>query len=222
MGGTMAHVASGGGWQTIFTLVNAGTTAANATLNYFADDGSALSLPLSFPQTGRVATQSSVSQTILPGATLVFVTQGQNSGNSVTGSAQLSTAGNVGGFAIFQSTTAGQEAVVPLASGGANSYTLAFDNTGGLSTGVALANSSGKPAAIPATLRDDTGAALATTTIQLPANGHSSQMLPSLFPAAANIRGTLEFDAPAGGQIGALGIRATPAGAFTTIPALAN
>ncbi len=219
-GGTMAHVASGGGWQTIFTLVNTGTASANTTLNFFDDNGSPLSLPLSFPQTGATLTGSLVNRAIPAGATLVIITQGQSTGASVTGSAQLSTNGNVSGFAIFQN--AGQEAVVPLEVGSANSYTLAFDNTGNLATGIALANSSGQPAVVPATLRGDTGATLATTTINLPANGHSSQMLTTLFPAAANIRGTLEFDTPSGGQIGALGIRATPAGAYTTIPAMAK
>ncbi|MGO9095522.1 MAG: hypothetical protein ACLQGV_09895 [Bryobacteraceae bacterium] len=217
-GGTMAHVAYGAGWQTIFTLVNTGTTSATAELRFLADDGSPLSLPLSFPQTGANLTETLVDQVIPAGATLLIATQGQNSGNSVTGSAQLSTNGNVSGFAIFRNN--GQEAVVPLEAGSANSYTLAFDNTANLATGIALANSSSESAAVPAILRDATGATLATTTINLPANGHSSQMLTSLFPAAANISGTLEFDTPSGGQIGALGIRATPAGAYTTIPVM--
>lgn len=216
-GGTMAHVASGGGWQTLFTLVNTGATSANVTLSFSADDGTTLSLPLSFPQTGKTATESSVSQAIPAGATLLIVTQGLSSASAVTGSAQLSTTGNVSGFAIFQS--GGQEAVVPLQAGTANSYTLAFDNTGGLVTGVALANSSGQAAAVPATLRDSTGATLATTTVNLSPSGHSSQILTDLFQQAKNIRGTLEFDTPAGGQIGALGIRAT-GGAFTTIPVM--
>jgi hypothetical protein len=216
-GGAMAHVASGGGWQTLFTLVNAGATSANLTLNFFADDGSPLSLPLSFPQTGAMATQSSVSRAIPAGATLVIVTQGQKSAGVVTGSARLSTTGNVSGFAIFQS--GGQEAVVPLQAGSAKSYTLAFDNTGGLVTGVALADSSGQAAVVPATLRDATGATLAATTINLPASGHRSQILTDLFPQAKNIRGTLELDTPANGQIGALGIRATST-AFTTIPVM--
>ena len=198
--------------------MNAGTASANATLNFFGDDGSRLSLPLSFPQTGVTLTETLVNQAIPAGGTLVIVTQGQNSGAVVTGSAQLSTNGNVSGFAIFQD--AGQEAVVPLEVGSANSHILPFDNTNDLATGVALANGSAQPAAVPATLRDDMGATLATTTINLAGNGHSSQMLTTWFPAAAKIRGTLEFDTPSGGQIGALGIRATPAGVYTTIPVM--
>ncbi len=217
-GGTMAHVASGGGWQTLFTLVNTGTNGANVTLSFSDDGGGALSLPLSFPQTGAVTTEPSVSQVIPAGATLLIVTQGQDTAGVVTGSAQISTTGNVSGFAIFQNN--GQEAVVPLEAGSANAYTLAFDNTSGLVTGIALANSAGQAAVVPLTLRDSTGATLTATTINLPANGHSSQVLTDLFPQAANIRGTLEFDTPAGGQIGALGIRATPTGAYTTIPVM--
>jgi hypothetical protein len=217
-GGTMAHVAYAGGWQTLFTLVNTGATSANVTLSFFDDGGGALSLPLSFPQTGATATEPSVSQAIPAGATLVIVTEGLSSDGVVTGSAVLSTTGNVSGFAIFQS--GGQEAVVPLEAGSANAYTLAFDNTSFLVTGVALANSSDQTAAVPATLRDSTGATLDTTTIHLPANGHTSQILTNLFPQSASIRGTLEFDTPAGGQIGALGIRATPTGAYTTIPVM--
>ena len=217
-GGMMAQVASGNGWQTLFTLVNTGATAANATLSFFGDDGSPLSLPLNFPQTGATVTESSVSQTLAAGATLVVVTQGLASGASVEGSAQLSTDGNVNGFAIFQ--RGGQEAVVPLEVGSSSSYTLPFDNTGGLATGTALANGSAQPAAVPTTLRDDTGAILGTTTIDLPGSGHTSQMLTTWFPAAANIRGTLEFDTASGVQIGALGIRATAAGIYTSIPVM--
>ncbi len=217
-GGRMAHVASGGGWQTIITLVNTGAASANVTLSFFADDGSPLSLPLSFPQTGATATQSWFMRGIPAGATLIVVTPGPVSANLVTGSAQLTTTGNVSGFAIFQN--AGQEAVVPLETGSASAYTLAFDDTNGLQTGIALANGSSQAAVIPATLRDGNGATLATTSIGVPANGHISPMLPALFPQAANIRGTLEFDTPASGQIGALGIRATPAGAYTTVPVM--
>jgi hypothetical protein len=198
--------------------VNTGAASANVTLSFFGDDGSPLSLPLSFPQTGATATQSSFLRGIPAGATLIVVTPGPASASLVTGSAQLTTTGNVSGFAIFQ--YAGQEAVVPLETVNASAYTLAFDDTNGLQTGIALANSSSQAAVVPATLRDGNGATLATTTIGLPANGHKSLMLPALFSQAANIRGTLEFDTPANGQIGALGIRATPAGAYTTVPVM--
>ncbi len=45
-------VASGDGWQTTFVLVNLYSVATPLELNFFADDGSPLTLPISYPQTG--------------------------------------------------------------------------------------------------------------------------------------------------------------------------
>ena len=213
-GGTLAHIASGGGWQTLITLVNTGQNPAQAELSFLDEQGNPMALPLLFPQTGGVSTTSSVSQTLQPGASLLIQTQGQA---SQVGSAHLTTAGAVSGFAIFQRS--GQEAVVPIATGAASTITLVFDNTNGLANGVALANSSGVPVAVPVTLYTDTGATLGTASINLPANGHTSFILKDQFPAAASIRGSVAFGS-GGGQIAAVGIRATSAGAYTSIPAM--
>jgi hypothetical protein len=61
--------------------------------------------------------------------------------------------------------------------------------------------------------------------LNLAANGHLAFTLGSQkYPGTANIRGTIEFDTPAGAQIGALGIRipSSAAHAYTTLPALAK
>jgi hypothetical protein len=217
-GGTLAHIASGGGWQTVLTLVNTGAISAQAQLKFYDQQGNPMTVPLLFPQTGATGSMSSVSQTLAAGASLLIQTQGPASQSSQVGSAQLTTTGEVSGFAIFQNS--GQEAVVPLEAGAVNSYTLVFDNTNNLATGVALANSSTSQISIPVTLRDDTGAALGTGSISLPAHGHTSFMLTDQFPAAANVRGSVEFDS-GGGPFGVIGIRATATGAYTTIPAMA-
>ena len=76
---------------------------------------------------------------------------------------------------------------------------------------------------IPVVVRDDTGAQIATDTIPLAANGHLAfTLVTDKYAATANIRGTLEFDTPAGAQIGALGIRIPLAHTFTTLPASAK
>jgi hypothetical protein len=221
-GGSMAHVASGGGWQTTFTLVNTGTSSAQVQLNFFDNNGVALSLPLTFVQSGATTNGSIVSKIIAGGATLVILTQGSNAGASVVGSAQLTTTGSVSGFAIFRYNPTGQEAVVPLETRDASAYLLAYDNTNGLATGLALANVSNQLANVPVVLRDDTGTNLGTATINLPANGHMSFMLTGTYASVANKRGTVEFDAPAGTQISVLGLRATPTGSVTTIPVFAK
>jgi phosphatidate phosphatase APP1 len=119
----------------------------------------------------------------------------------------------------------GQEAVVPLESRNASAYMLAFDNTNGTATGVAVNAVSAQQVNIPITVRDDTGATIATDTVTLNANGHYAfTLVTDRYPATANIRGTIEFDTPANAQISALGIR-LPAGAahtYTTLPALAK
>jgi hypothetical protein len=84
-GGSLAHVASGGGWQTTFTLVNTGTSSAQVQLSFFDNHGNPLLLPLTLVQPNTA------------------VTTGSNTGPSVVGR-RNSTTGNVGGFAIFRYT----------------------------------------------------------------------------------------------------------------------
>jgi len=223
-GGSLAHVATGNGWETLFTLVNTGTSVAQFTLSFYNELTGAL-LPLTFvlPQTGTtLQTASSVTQLLAPGATLLIQTQG--SSKTVTCSAHLTTTGDVSGFAIFQIQSSGQEAVVPLETRTSGTFVLAYDNTGVLGTGVALANVSATMATVPVTVLDDTGATLTTGTIPLAANGHTSFMLTDNtlgFPVTAGKRGTIEFQTPSGGQISALGIRAVGS-IITTIPVLAK
>jgi len=224
-GGSIAHLASGGdGWQTTFVLVNAGSSAAPFTLQFLADQtGAPLPLPLTFPQpSGGAPTMASfVTQTLAAGATLIIVSNGAP--NLLTGSAQLTTTGNISGFVIFRHNN--QEAAVPLESRNASGYIIAFDNTNGTATGIAVNAVSAGPVSVPVTVRDATGAPIGTGSIPLSANGHTQFTLAvDGYFTTANIRGTIEFDTPFGAQIGAVGIR-IPAGAahtYTTLPALAK
>src|ERR1019366_5976537 len=198
-GGSIAHLAAGGdGWQTTFVLVNTGTSATSATLSFFNDQtGFPLSLPLSFPQNGGGVSMTVPAYTaqLAAGASLIIVSDGGPV--LATGSAQLSTTGNVSGFVIFRH--GGQEAVVPLESRNASGYIIAFDNTSGIFTGIALNSVSALPVNVPVIIRDDTGAQIGTDTLNLAANGHVAFTLVSQkYPQTANIRGTIEFDTPAG------------------------
>jgi hypothetical protein len=226
-GGSIAHIATGNGWQTTFVLINTGTTLAPVTLKFFADlTGGPLTIPVSFPQIpgGTVSLVSSVSQPLNPGATLVIQSAAPlTDPNPTVGSAQVTTTGNVGGFVIFRYNPNGQEAVVPLESRVANSFVVAFDNTAGTATGIAVNSVSLQTTVVPVVVRDDTGAQIATDTITLPPNAHVAfTLVTDKYPQTANIRGTVEFGTPVGGQIGALGIRIPLAHTFTTLPALAK
>ena len=221
-GGSFAHIAIANGWKTSFVLVNTGVSAAQAHLSFFDDGGNALVLPLISPQSGGGAytTASSIDSTMAAGATLVVEGTGPAENPLQTGSAQLTTNGNVSGFAIFRYEPTGQEAVVPLESRNASSYILAFDNTGGIATGVAISSNSLQAVSVPVVIRDDSGAQIGNGAIPLAANGHSAFLLATQFPVTDGKRGTLEFAAPGGAQIGVVGIRTPPAGTFTTLPAL--
>ena len=223
-GGALAQVATGGGWETGFTLVNTGSTAASFTLNFYDQNtGAALPLNLVFPQTGATQSTSSVTDTLAGGASLLIQTQG--GATNIACSAQLSATGPVSGFAIFQYLPTAQEAVVPLEIRTPQAFVLAYDNTNGLATGLALANVSAQASTVPVVVRDDTGATLAQSQIPLAGNGHTQFMLTDSvlgFPATANKRGTIEFDTPSGGRISALGIRATAQNVILTIPVLAK
>jgi hypothetical protein len=225
--GSMAQLASGGLWNTTITLVNTGTAVAQARLSFFDDNGNALLLPLMFPQISSTAPllASTLDRTIGAGAELVIQTAGTASQATQEGWAQLLANGNIGGSAVFAWTTAvgTQEAVVPVETRNPSAFVLPFDYTGGYATGVALANVSNQAVSVPVILRDDTGASLgAAAAIGLPAYSHTSFMLAGSYPVVAGKRGTMELDTPAGGQVSALGIRATPGGAITTVPVLAT
>ena len=220
--GSFAHIASGNGWTTTFVLVNTGTSGAAVHLGFFADNGSPLTLPISYPQIGPALTQAtSVDTGMGVGSTLLIQTTGVDAAPLLVGSAQLTVNGSVGGFVIFGYEN-GNEAVVPLQTGNAGGYIIPFDNTAGTGTGLALQNVSNQAANIAVIFRNNSGAQIGTANIPLAANGHSSIVLQSQFPVTANIQGTVEFDAPIGVQIGALGIRTPIAHTFTTLPALAK
>jgi hypothetical protein len=225
-GGSIAHVTTGNGWQTTFVLINTGSAAATAHLKFFADTGSPLSLPLAFPQVvgGTTSVAATVDRLLPAGATLIVQSTAPESDPAPTiGSAQLTTDGNIGGFVIFRYNLNGQEAVVPLESRTAGAYVIAFDNTSNTATGIAINSVSSQAVNIPVVVRNEAGAPIATDSISLAANGHLSFTLATdKYPSTGNIRGTIEFDTPAGTQMGALGIRIPLAHTFTTLPALAR
>ena len=220
LGGSIAHATYNGGFTSVFYLVNTGAAPASFTLSFFDESGNPLNVPLLQPQSENTTTTSALTQTLAAGAMLVVQTQAQDALPSVVGSAQLTTTGNVSGFEIFRWTTFGQEASVPLETRAPASYVLVFDNTNGLTTGVALANASGTAAKVSVIIRDDTGTQIGTDTISFSGHGHTSFLLPSKYAFAGNKRGMVEFVVPQDGQISVVGLRAKADGTLTTMPVL--
>ena len=221
--GAMAQIASAEGWDTAITLMNLGSTAACSSLQFFADpDGGPLNLPLTFPQGAiKPTATSTLNQPIQPNALLLLDTTGPDSQPVTVGWAKMQGAGDIGGYGVFTNSKTNWEAVVPLVTTGAIRYVLPFDNTGSLSTGLAVANLSSQAASVAVIIRNDRGLQIDNETIQLRPSGHTSFMLASNYGSTAGIRGTIEFTSQSGGEISVLGLRANGP-ALTTLPALAN
>ena len=219
-GGSITHVAYNGCWTSVFYIVNTGNASAQFTLSFFDENGVALPVPLLLPENGTNTTTAALTQTLAAGAMLVVNTQAEDAQSLVIGSAQLTTTGNISGFEIFRWTSFGQEASVPVETRTPGSFVLVFDDTNGLTTGVALANLIATAANVTVRIYDDAGTLLQTTAINLGSRGHTSFMLPANYAATANKRGMVEFVLPPGAKISVIGLRAKNDGTLTTIPVL--
>ena len=220
-GGSLAHLTSGGGWETSFAVVNLGPASTSMSLNFFGDSGSPLNLPLTFPQ-GALAPANvpSVNQTLASNAMLLLDTNPPATVPLSEGWANLSSSGDVNAYEIFHYGPSGQEAVVPLQAAASPSYQMIYDNTSlvnTLGTGVAIANGVNQTASVPFVVTNDSGTQIASGSISVPPLGHTAFTLANQYPATAGKRGTLQFTTPPQGQISVLGIRSN-GDSFTTIP----
>jgi len=217
----VSHIADGGGWKTSIVLVNLSQSkAANFRLNLFGDDGT----PQQFTFES-LGSKTVVSGTLAVGGSVVIKTAGTSS-PITQGWGQLdslATTDSVGGYAVFRNGN-GNEAAVPFESTIGEAPVLPLDNTNGLGMGVALANSDFTAMTINATFRDGNGGVIGTSQFTMQPNTHTSFVLTDKWPFTAGKQGTVSFDCSdkfgknAFG-LAVLGLRFTPAGAFTSVAA---
>jgi len=221
--GVLSHIAAGGGWSTVITLVNASSTAMPITVAFHNDDGSALSLPVTTTNQGTTqpSTTASVSATINPNATLLISTGTLSL--TVVGWADVGSTGSLGGYAIFPQTPQSgspSEGTVPLQAVTPSTITQPYDNTSGFVMGVALANLATTSSNITATIWDDGGNQLGTQSITVAGSGHTSFVLPTQLPLTAGRRGIVRFQSGATGGLAGIGLRFSPFGTFTSVPTI--
>jgi hypothetical protein len=85
--------------------------------------------------------------------------------------------------------------------------------------GVALVNLATGSVNITATAWDDNGNQLGSQPISIAGNGHTAFVLIDQLSMAVGKRGIIKFQSPSGG-VSSLGLRFSPAGPFTDIPAI--
>jgi hypothetical protein len=125
------------------------------------------------------------------------------------------------GYGLFDFSATGipdQEAVVPLSGASSTTSTLIWDDTNNFVTAVAIVNPSNVATIVSITLRDTTGATIATSAVSLQPKSKTEAVLrtlPGLAGMAGN-RGSADFTVTSG-NVAVLGLRFIGF-AFTSIP----
>lgn len=216
--GSVAHLAVGQGWTTTIQLINSSNAATQAHLRFFDDDGNALAVPYTLG--GASHTADFIDPVLPPYSVITTRSLAPEGPVLLGGAAHLTSDGPVNGFVRFRYEPTGQEMVIPFETRKATSYFLAFDNRGGMATGIALANVSPSGGHISALIRNTAGVILGVENVTLPAKGHRSFDLSQQIPATVDQSGTIEFITPTGGQINVLGVRFQASGDYSTIPVI--
>jgi hypothetical protein len=216
------HIADGDEWTTSFTLINLSPSPASYVLRFFGDDGNPLVLGIA-----GVGNTSAVSG-VLPvnGSDVLETTGGVG---VLQGWARVDTFSTIGGFAVFKSHRPGRaydfEAAVPVSSPLEHRFMMAFDNTNGFLTGIAVANPSATETAhVSLTFRDTAGNVIVGGgTLTMPPLTHFAFIVtePDQYPQTAGQRGVVEFSTPTSSLSG-LGLRFNPTGPLTSTSPFSN
>lgn len=200
----------GGGWYSALYFSNGTSSSVSFTVTFTTDAGTPMTLP-------GIGTSKLV--TIAPLGTAVI--EAFNVGALVQGYASVTLPAGVTGYGVFRQSVAGkpdQEALVGLKNANATAATLTFDDTGSLTSTVAMVNPSTVVASVTITVWDSNGNVLGTSSQTLQPGNKSANSLRGFLGLAgvASQRGSALFTVPAG-NVALLGLRFGNT-AFTSIP----
>ena len=217
---SFAHIAVGGVWRTSFYTINMSNNPIPYSLYFYDGAGNPLTLPVA-QSDGSILRLSVWSNTIQPNGEQNFTATNTDPDLKV-GQAVLvydHSLGQIGGFSVFQEAIPGQpvyEATVPL-SGSDYKFYLAYYHFDGYVSGVALANPGTTSTVVSITALDNLGHIILQDSIPMGPLSHTSFVLTDRYPQLNNTRGNL-YVTSSNGRLSAVGLRFSPAGAYTTIP----
>ena len=207
----IAQVADGASWKTLFAITNLDSSPVTYVSRFWDDNGNPLQLPILNGNAGTL------SGSLAPGATVFAETPG-TSPTLFQGWAEVASSGRIGVLTIFRLSVPGRPdsegSVTGTLSG--NRILLPFDNTQGYVTSVGVANTNptqGITVSLLFQLEDGTQV---PGSLSLPAHTHQAFVLPTMFPALKDARGSIQFSAPSA-DITVLGLRTNPTNSFTSI-----
>lgn len=210
----IGQVVDGGGWTTLFAIVNLDATSINYSFNFWGDGGGSWSVPIlnGFPGT--------VVGTLAPGSVAFAQTQGAAAA-ATQGWAEIASSGHIGVEAIFKysptSSLNSQGTFNAIAS--SSSIYMPYDNTAGYTTGVAIANTNAtNTITVTMTIETDTGSA-SSQSVTLSPHAHTAFVMPTQYPSTAGTRGAIRFTASTP-DITVSGFRYTPSLSFTSLTPL--
>ena len=186
-----AQVGDGGGIRSVFLVLNQNAGEVTITLEFFKDDGTALTLTI------EGTTASSFEFKAPARGTLRLQTSG-SSATAQAGWARLTATGAVGAQLLFEILVDGklvtQAAVEP--TGPLRAFDLFMRAGDGTNSGIALANITNISAVnVRLTLRNNKGEEIATKTVQVASQGHLAQFISELFSEVGDIDGSLHGEA---------------------------
>lgn len=218
------QIVSGGPWKTTLTLINLSSAPAKARLNFWGGDGQPLLLPVTSVGLSGAPTDSvaALDCSLEPQAIYRIETEGSETSATVAGWAELQTSDAVTGFAVLRLKIwpdRESEGISDLEQRRGSGFVFPYDETGGLRTGIAIANQSPTmPADLALILRDEAGGTLSSESLSLPVRGHVSFVASDRFPTLLGRRGTIEVRNALGEPIAVLALRFNPSGSFVSLP----
>ena len=133
------------------------------------------------------------------------------------GSAHLTSDGRLNGFATFHIAGSRQEPIVPLETRPSNAYFFPFYESGDVTTGVAITNTT--TSSVNVSVIAHIGLTqIGLGTVSLSALAHVAFVLGQRFPATRFLSGLIELRTPLPGQIATIGLCFAPNGTVMTMP----
>ncbi|HYK89646.1 MAG TPA: lamin tail domain-containing protein [Acidobacteriota bacterium] len=185
------QVADGSGYRTNLLLVNPSSTATTARLEFFADDGSQLSLPIGGTDTSRydVSLNAKGAAHVITDGTSTVLRAGW---------VRITASSAVGGLSIFQTVAGGRitaEAGVAPSPPSIRSTTY-VESLDYAASGLAICNPNPRQTTVTLRLHDSNGLIVGTTSFVLPPLGHVARFFSGpgqWFPSGFDqFQGTLE------------------------------
>jgi hypothetical protein len=214
--GALPHFATGGGWRTVWILVNSSSNPnAAVQLNFIGDDGSPLTIPLADGITGDALPPASTYSVAIRPFGLIALESTSTDSAATTGWVQVSTdSSTTTVLERFDYTSLPSNGIVNLQRGGtypqisatATGYMLPFNEAEGDFTAIAIANVTNSTINVTVTTRNYLGTTKGTHTLTLTPQQHTQFLLKNEYAETAGVLGTVEFYTGGINQIAVMGL----------------